>query len=147
MSAKRPKDARYTETHEWARLVGKEVVVGITDFAVEQLGDITHVELQKVGTQTEEGEPFGEIDSVKTTADLVSPVSGKISEVNEDVVKKLDVLMEDPYEEGWLVKIKVKDADALDGLMSVKDYEKFLESEGAEEGEEEDEEVSDDDFA
>lgn len=148
MASKRPKDIKYAETHEWARLHGKDVVIGITDFAVEQLGDITHIELPKVGDNTEEGEAFGEIDSVKTTADLVCPVKGKVSEINEEILKNLDVLKEDPYEDGWLIKVKIKDAAQLDTLMSVKDYEKFLESEsGDEEAESDDEEVSDDDFA
>jgi glycine cleavage system H protein len=148
MAEKRPKDLKYTETHEWARVSGKEITVGITDYAVEQLGDITHIDLPKVGTATEEGEAFGEIDSVKTTADLVCPVTGKVSQINEEILKNLDLLKEDPYEDGWLIKVKVKDTAQLEGLMSVKDYEKYLESESSEEEEGgDDEEISDEDFA
>lgn len=147
MTGKRPKDLKYTETHEWARLNGKEVTIGITDYAVDQLGDITHLELPKVGSATEQGEAFGELDSVKTTADLVSPVSGKVVAVNDEIVKKLDTLMEDPYEEGWLIKVKVPDASDLEELMGIKEYEKYLESEGDSEDEGDDEEISDEDFA
>lgn len=148
MAIKRPKDIKYAETHEWARLQGKDVVIGITDFAVEQLGDITHIELPKIGDLTEEGEAFGEIDSVKTTADLVCPVKGKVIEINEELLKNLDTLQEDPYEDGWLIKVKIKEASQLDTLMSAKDYEKFLESESGDDGEEmDDEDISDDDFA
>ena len=149
MKRKRPTNTRYEETHEWARASGKVVTIGITDFAVEQLGDITHVDLPKVGASTEEGAAFGEVDSIKTTADLICPVNGKVVEVNTDLQSKLDLLASDPYEEGWMIKVRVTDTGALTSLMTTAAYDKFLESEGGAESMEyqDDSDISGDDFA
>lgn len=152
----RPQDRKYTETHEWVRGPSKkekEIVVGITDYAVSKLSDLVHIELPKVGEKAEQGNPFGEVESVKTVADLVSPVTGKIAAVNEDLADHLETLTEDPFEEGWLVKITIEDAKELDSLMTAKEYEEFLESSKEEEENDEkgvkkesDEEVDEDDF-
>lgn len=143
---KRPLELKYTESHEWVRLQDKTAVVGITDFAVSQLSDLVHLELPEEGEEIEQDSPFGEIESVKTVADLISPAGGKIAAVNETVAKNLDILHEDPYEEGWLVKIKINDPKELEDLMTAKEYETFLlglnetADEEPEEDEEEDEE-------
>ncbi len=144
----RPDDIKYTETHEWVRYSDKrkEAVIGITDFAVKQLSDLVHIDLPKAGDSLERGAPFGEIESVKTVADLVAPVSGKILEINKEVVSDLDLLKEGPFAEGWLVKIKASDTKELDGLMSRKEYEDFLESSKKEESKEDGDEVDEDDF-
>jgi len=146
----RPEDYKYTETHEWIRYNNKtkEAVVGITDYAVKQLSDLVHIDLPKPDGNVEQGAPFGEIESVKTVADLVSPLSGKVLEVNKDLPSNLDTLKEDPYEAGWLIKLKPTEPSELEQLMSKKEYEEFLE---ASEGEDEeknvkDEDVDEDDF-
>jgi glycine cleavage system H protein len=144
----RPDDLKYSETHEWVRVDGKTAIIGITDYAIEQLGDITHIELPKVGQNVEAGSPFGEIDSVKTTAELYSPVSGKVTAVNHAVENDLDILASEPYDEGWLIKVKMKDPSELDGLMSAEEYTEMVEAAAQEEEEEEEEtdEVDEDDF-
>jgi glycine cleavage system H protein len=139
-----PQDNKYSETHEWVKAVdrkdpkakgGKKViaVVGITDYAVSRLSDLVHVELPKVGDKVEQGAAFGEIESVKTVAELIAPVGGKISEVNTEAVKHIDLIMEEPFEEGWLVKIECDDPADLESLMSAKDYEEFIKASEEEE--------------
>lgn len=147
----RPDDYKYSETHEWVKYneKKKEATVGITDYAVKQLSDLVHLELPKVGDTLEQGAPFGEIESVKTVADLVSPLSGKVVEVNKEVAADLDILKEEPFEDGWLIKIKPSDPTELESLMTKKEYEEFLESAEEEEEEEESddsEDVDEDDF-
>ncbi|MFN3484413.1 MAG: glycine cleavage system protein GcvH [Planctomycetota bacterium] len=146
----RPDDYKYSETHEWVKYneKKKEATVGITDYAVKQLSDLVHLELPKVGDTLEQGAPFGEIESVKTVADLVSPLSGKVVEVNKEVAADLDILKEEPFEDGWLIKIKPSDPTELESLMTKKEYEEFLESAEEEEEEESDdsEDVDEDDF-
>ena len=150
----RPDDFKYSETHEWIKYSDKkkEAIVGITDYAVKQLSDLVHIDLPKIGDNVEQGAPFGEIESVKTVADLVSPLSGKILEVNKEVSGDLDVLKEEPFEDGWLVKIKPSDPSELESLMTKKEYEEFLESSEEEEEEKgkskgkEEEDVDEDDF-
>ncbi|MGH9388996.1 MAG: glycine cleavage system protein GcvH, partial [Vicinamibacteria bacterium] len=124
----RPEDCKYSETHEWIRYSDKrkEAVIGITDYAIKQLSDLVHLELPKVGDSVEQGAPFGEIESVKTVADLVSPITGKVVEVNKVVVSDLDTLKEEPFEDGWLVRIKPSDPAELQTLMTKKEYEEFL---------------------
>lgn len=147
----RPDDYKYTESHEWIKYnpKTKEATVGITDYAVKQLADLVHLDLPKVGDNAEQGTAFGEIESVKTVADLIAPLSGKIIEVNKEVGGDLDTLKEEPFEDGWLIKIKPSDPSELESLLTKKEYEEFLES--SEEGEKEtkgkeDEDVDEDDF-
>jgi len=150
----RPDDYKFTETHEWVKYSDKkkEAVVGITDYAVKQLSDLVHIELPKAGDKVEQGAPFGEIESVKTVADLLAPLTGVITEVNKDLASDLDTLKEEPFEDGWIVKIKPSDTSELEPLMSKKEYEEFLESneegedEGKKKGAKEDEDVDEDDF-
>ena len=154
----RPNDAKYSETHEWVILPKKgDAVIGITDYAVKQLSDLVHLELPKVGDALEAGTPFGEVESVKTVADLVSPVSGKVTAVNKEVLDNPDILHEEPYEDGWLIKVKVSEKTDLDSLMDAKEYKEFIEAaeEGGEEGEDaapkkgkgkDEDEVDEDDF-
>jgi glycine cleavage system H protein len=125
----RPKDAKYSETHEWVKLDKKgEATIGITDYAVEQLNDLVHIELPKAGDAVTAGQPFGEIESVKTVSDLVSPVSGKITAVNKIDDDSLDKLAKTPFGDGWLIKVKTADANEGKSLMSDKEYAKFLKS-------------------
>lgn len=131
----RPADAKYTETHEWVKATKGEASVGITDYAVHQLSDLVHIELPKVGDSVEQGSPFGEIESVKTVADLVSPVTGKITQVNTKLESDLDILKEHPFDGGWIVKVKLDDDAEVDGLLTAKEYQEFIESSEGEDGE------------
>lgn len=149
----RPDDYKFTETHEWIRYSDKkkEAVVGITDYAVKQLSDLVHIELPKVGDKVDQGAPFGEIESVKTVADLLAPLSGTITDVNKDLASDLDTLKDEPFEDGWIVKIKPSDTSELEPLMSKKEYEEFLaaneeDAEDEKKKGKEDEDVDEDDF-
>jgi glycine cleavage system H protein len=125
-----PKTLRYAKTHEWAALDGDVVTVGITKFAVEQLTDVTHVELFKPGREVTAGQPFGEIESVKSVNDLYAPASGEIAAVNTALTADPSLVTNDPYGAGWMVKIKVKPGTKLDQLMTLDAYEKQIASEG-----------------
>jgi glycine cleavage system H protein len=120
---------RYAKSHEWADLQGEICTVGITKFAVEQLTDVTNLDLKKVGAQLTAGKPFGEIESVKAVFDLYAPVTGEIVEVNAAVAKDPGVVNQDSYGKGWLIKIKVAPGTSLDHLMNLQQYEQQLASE------------------
>ncbi len=124
-----PEDRRYTKTHEWAKLDGGLIVVGISDFAQESLGDVVYVETPEVGREVAAGEAVAVIESVKTASDVYAPVAGKIAEVNDALADAPETVNEDPYEGGWLFKIEPADADALEGLLSPEDYAKLVEEE------------------
>lgn len=128
----RPNDRKYTKTHEWVKLSGEDAVIGITDFAVQELcsgneGDLVYCDLPEPGRSVAAGETFGEIESVKAVADLNAPVSGTISEINVSVEEHLEVLSRDPWNAGWLIKIK-PESRSLDGenLMDAAAYEAFI---------------------
>jgi len=144
-----PERVRFAETHEWASVDKGVVSVGISEYAVRELRDITYVDLPQVGESVTMGDPFGEVESVKTVAELVSPCDGEVVAVNDAVVDNPAVLGKDPYGDGWLIKIKAADPDQLDELMTHEEYESFLEDEAAgedeDEEEEEEEDFSDDD--
>ncbi len=122
-----PNDLLYAETHEWARIDdtpdGKVATVGITAFAAELLTDLVHIDLPDEGTAVEAGQPFGEVESVKSVSDLNSPVDGEVVEVNHAIAGHLETVSSDPFGDGWLVKIKLTDAGALDKLMDREAYE------------------------
>ncbi len=124
--SKIPADLKYTAEHEWAR-VGEDglLSVGITDFAQDALGDVTYLELPDPGTEATAGEPFGVVESVKTYSDLYSPLDGEIVEVNAELVDAPEGINENPYG-AWLLKIKLADAAAVDGLLDAAAYSKLL---------------------
>ena len=123
MSQNVPADLRYTKDHEWARAAGDEVTVGITAFAVEQLGDVTLVNFDaKVGDTVAVGKTFGTIESVKTLSDLFSPVAGKVVRVNDELTKKPELVNEDCYGKAWMVVIAVTDPKAAESLMDAAAY-------------------------
>jgi glycine cleavage system H protein len=127
MSNQVPPDLRYTKEHEWVRESGAEAVVGITAFAVEQLGDITLLNLDvKVGDEIGEGKPFGTIESVKTLSDLYAPVAGKIVRINEELLKKPELVNEDCYQKGWMVAIAPKDPKAASRLLDAAAYNEHI---------------------
>lgn len=120
-----PEDCRYTEEHEWVRMEGEIAVVGITEFAEEQLGDVVYVDLPAPGTNLAQNQPFGSIDSVKTASDLFSPLSGEVTEVNEGVANDPALVNSDPYGEGWMVRIKPADPAEMDKLMTAEQYTEY----------------------
>lgn len=119
-----PDDRRYSESHEWHRLDGDTLTLGLSQFAIDQLTDVTFVDLKAVGEQIGAGDAVGEVESVKTTSDVYSAVPGEIIEVNEAAVSDPSLLNRDPYGDGWLVKLRVSDAGAYESLMSAADYDK-----------------------
>ncbi|MBE3520083.1 MAG: glycine cleavage system protein GcvH [Firmicutes bacterium] len=125
-----PADLKYTKTHEYARVEGNQVVVGVTDYAQDQLGDIVYVELPEVGREVKAGEVFCTVESVKAVSDCYAPVSGKIVKVNEKVQDSPDLLNKDPYGEGWIAVIEMKDPSELENLMDQKAYTKHVEEGG-----------------
>ncbi|KPJ50645.1 MAG: glycine cleavage system protein H [candidate division Zixibacteria bacterium DG_27] len=122
-----PEELKYTKEHEWLRSEGDLATVGITDYAQSELGDIVFVELPQVGDAASQGEPFGTIEAVKTVADLFSPVSGEVSEVNPKIEEDPAVMNKDPYGEGWMIKVKMSDASQADSLLSPTDYRALIE--------------------
>lgn len=124
-----PKELRYTKDHEWIRVDGEVGVVGITEFAQSELGDVVFVELPEVGDQVDAGAEVGTIESVKAVSSLYSPVSGEIVEVNEALADKPELVNEDPHGDGWMMKVKLSDEGQLEGLMSAEQYEEHA-SEG-----------------
>ena len=121
-----PSGLKYTKDHEWINSTNNVATVGVTLFAVEQLGDIVHVELPQVGESFDAGASFGTIESTKTVSDLYMPVSGKVLEVNKDVVSSPESLQTDPYEKGWLVKIEISGTPDTEALLDAKAYEAFV---------------------
>lgn len=119
-------DLYYTESHEWVRVEGDIATVGISDFAQHELGDIVFVELPEVGMKVASGEPCGSIEAVKAVEDMISPLSGKIVERNTDLEDSPDLMNKSPYEDGWLIKIRLSDKDELDNLLSAVEYKKII---------------------
>ena len=120
-----PEDRRYTAEHEWARADGARIVVGITDFAQDQLGDVVFVGLPEAGSSVEAGKPLGEVESTKSVSDIYSPVSGTVVEKNAEVEQSPELVNEDPYGRGWLVAIEAPEGN-LDSLLSAADYRKLI---------------------
>ena len=124
-----PHDLKYSEEHEWVRVESDSlVVIGITDFAAESLGDVVFVDLPEVGRELKQFGKMGEIESVKAVSDLYSPVSGRVTERNEDLLNSPEKVNENAYEDGWMLRVEIADASELDKLMSAGDYESFLAS-------------------
>lgn len=121
-----PTDRKYAESHEWHLVEGDTVTIGITEHAVDQLTDITFVEMKPAGTTVGAGDAVGEVESVKTTSDIYSGVAGEIVEVNQDLNDSPELINSDPYGKGWLVKVKVSDASGLDKLMDASAYDQSI---------------------
>ncbi len=121
--------ARYLKSHEWARQEDDEIVVGISDHAQEQLGDIVYVELPEVGDEVTRGEAFGSVESVKAASDIYAPVSGVVSAINEELEDAPELVNQDPYGKGWMIKIEPSDLEEWDELLTPEAYEQIVEEE------------------
>lgn len=124
----RPQNLKYAKTHEWVKVEGDTVRVGITDYAIEQLSDLAFVDLPEEGDRVTRGSAFGEIESTKTVAELISPCDGEVVEINSEVVEQLQLITNSPFDEGWLVRIRPDDMGALADLLDAAGYEKHVES-------------------
>lgn len=124
-----PKNLRYHREHDWVQIDGDTAVFGITDYAQQTLGDIVFLELPEVGTEVTAGTPYAEVESVKAVSDVIAPMTGSVIEVNEDVVDAPETVNQSPYDEGWLVKVRVSDPAEADDLLSVDEYDELLAAE------------------
>ncbi len=121
-----PADLKYTQDHEWIKIDGDIAIVGITDFAQGELGDIVYVEIETEGEELDKEEVFGSVEAVKTVSDLFMPVSGEITEFNEALEASPETVNEDPYGDGWMIKIKMSDISEIDGLMDADAYKSHV---------------------
>jgi glycine cleavage system H protein len=123
-----PKDLRYTKTHEWVRRDGDIATIGITDFAQNELGDITYLELPAPGDEITRSEPLGVIESVKAASDIYAPVDGEVVERNDSAVDSPEIVNQSPYDQAWLIKVRMSDTAQLESLMTPEEYDTFVES-------------------
>ncbi len=123
-----PENLKYTKDHEWINVEGDTAIIGITDFAQHELGDIVFVEVDTVGESLDKEETFGTIEAVKTVSDLFMPVGGEVLEFNEQLEDTPDIINKDPYGEGWIAKVKIADAAELDDLLSAEDYKGLVDA-------------------
>ncbi len=123
---KNPNHLFYTKEHEWADIKDNEILIGITDYAQGQLGDVIFIEFPEIGLEMNAGDVFGEIEAVKTVSELFAPVSGTITEVNKKLENNPDLVNKDPYGDGWLIKVTPKNPDERDGLMNSISYDEFV---------------------
>ena len=121
-----PDTIRYTNEHEWIRLEGDQAVIGITDFAQQELGDIVYVEIETVGQQLNAGDVFGTVEAVKTVSDLYLPVQGTVTEVNPKLNANPELVNNDPYGEGWMAKVKLSNKEDIQSLLSAEAYQKLV---------------------
>jgi len=127
-----PEDLKYTREHEWVSIDGTLATIGITDHAQEQLGDVVFVELPAVGDRVEKADAFGVVESTKAVSDVYAPISGEVAEVNDDLPDNPELINEDPYGDGWMVKVTIGDKADLDDLMTADEYRKFIEESATE---------------
>lgn len=121
-----PDNLRYTKDHEWIRIEGDEAVIGITDFAQHELGDIVYVEVETIGQELKEGDVFGTVEAVKTVSDLFLPVAGSITEVNPNLNSNPELVNSDPYGQGWMVRMKLANVEDANGLMDAAAYKQLV---------------------
>ena len=127
MALEYPEDIKYLDTHEYVRLDGEIATIGISAFAIDQLGDIVFIELPDIGDALEKGESFGSIESVKAVEDLNAPISGTVIERNDAIADSPELIADDPYGEGWLLKLRINDADELMDALSANEYREQVE--------------------
>jgi glycine cleavage system H protein len=124
-----PKSLKYHREHDWARIDGETAVFGLTDYAQETLGDIVFIELPEVGADVLAGTPYAEVESVKAVSDVYAPLSGSVIEVNDEVVDAPELINDSPYEEGWLIKVRLTDPAEVDDLLTADEYNELLAAE------------------
>jgi glycine cleavage system H protein len=124
-----PDDLKYHKEHTWVKVSGRKATIGITDYAQDALGDVVYIDLPEVDTDVEINSEIGEIESTKATSSIIAPVSGKVTEVNEDLSESPETLNEDPYGKGWIAVIELEDASEPDDLMDASEYTKYVEEE------------------
>lgn len=124
-----PNNLKYTKEHEWVRLDGNVATVGITEYAAEQLGDVVHIDLPQMDREVDKGAAFGVVESVKSVSDIYTPLTGKVSEINEALSEHPGLINEDPYGEGWIVKVEAGQLAEVEGLLSAEAYQAFLSEE------------------
>jgi glycine cleavage system H protein len=124
-----PEDLKYHKEHTWVRASGKKATIGITDYAQDALGDIVYIDLPDVDTTVEDNSEIGEIESTKATSSIISPVSGRVIEVNEDLSESPEIINEEPYGKGWIAVLEIEDKSEIDDLMDASEYEKYVEEE------------------
>jgi len=124
-----PKELKYTKQHEWALVEGGIAVIGITDYAQSELGDVVYVEMPEVGTEITKGEAFGVVESVKAASDVYAPLSGEVKEINESLGEHPEYVNQSPYENGWMIKIGILDQSEMDDLLNSNDYEDLIKEE------------------
>ncbi|MCX7972963.1 MAG: glycine cleavage system protein GcvH [Candidatus Aminicenantes bacterium] len=123
-----PDNLYYTKDHEWVKVEDDLAIIGITEFAQKQLGDIVYIELPEIGTNLEVHQTIGAIESVKAVSDVFSPIAGEVIEVNEKLNESPELINQDPYGQGWIIKLRIKNKTDLNQLMSASEYEKYVES-------------------
>ena len=121
-----PEDLRYHPEHDWARVEGEEATLGVTWFAADALGELVHFEPPEAGASVTKDQSYGEVESVKAVSDLIAPLSGEVIEVNQKAIDAPETINEDPYGDGWLVRIRLSDPSEVDSLLDVKAYEQLL---------------------
>lgn len=124
-----PDDLKYHKEHTWVKVSGRKAIIGITDYAQDALGDIVYIDLPEVDSDVEANTEIGEIESTKATSSIISPVSGKVIEVNEELSETPEIINEDPYGKAWIAVIEINDASELDDLMDATEYSKYVEEE------------------
>ena len=129
MAFEYPEDLKYLDSHEYVRLDGEIATIGISAFAIDQLGDIVFIELPEIGDELEQGETFGTVESVKAVEDMYPPVSGTVIERNEAIIESPELISEDPYGEGWLLKVRINPDDSFDDILSGSEYKALVEGE------------------
>ena len=122
-----PSELKYTKDHEWVKIDGDVVTIGITHFAQGELGDIVYVDVDTLDEEIEKDEVFGSVEAVKTVSDLIMPISGEVIEFNEGLEDEPEIVNADPYGKGWMIKIKISDASQIDGLLSSEAYKELIE--------------------
>lgn len=125
-----PQDLKYTKDHEWARIEGNKVTIGITAYAGESLGDVVYVELPEVGAEIKANEPFGVVESTKAVSELFAPISGKVVERNDTVVDSPETVNNDPYAGGWMIRVEAADEGQFASLLDAAAYQKFIDEQG-----------------
>ncbi len=124
-----PSELRYDKEHEWVRVDGDTAVIGITDFAQDQLGEVVYVDLPAEGDEVASGDTFGEIESVKSVSELFSPITGEVVKVNEDLDDAPETVNEDPYGDGWMIEVRMADPTEVDDMLTAEEYESFVSEE------------------